>query len=143
MRTPNPAIQKLNEGYACVVQKPDGGLACAEGIGVKPLMAFLREDGRFFEGAAVADKVVGKAAALLLVKGGVREVYGRVMSEAAMAVFRRFGIPYSFETAVPFIQNRAGDGICPLEDAVSTIGEPEEAFPALEARIAELMANRG
>lgn len=142
MQSPNPAIQKLNEGYACVVQHPDGRFSCAEGIGVKPLMSFLRQDSRFFEKAFVADKVVGKAAALLLVKGGAQAVYGRIMSEAAVRVLSRFGISYFYETLVPFIQNRTGDGVCPLEQAVSDVETPDDAFPALEARIAELMAQR-
>lgn len=129
------------QNCACVVVRGEQ-VRTAEGIGVKPLMAFLREDRECFRGASVADRVIGKAAAMLLAAGGAAEVYGRVMSESAMQVLQRAGIPYSCAESVPFIKNRAGTGMCPLEDAVDHLDDPADAFAALEKRIAELMQQK-
>lgn len=125
---------------SCVVVRTDG-VRTAEGIGVKPLMSFLRENPGFFAGACVADKVIGKAAAMLLAAGGASEVYGQVMSEAAIQVLQEAGIAYAFGESVPYIKNRKGDGLCPLEEAVQTLRDPADAFAVLERRIAELMSS--
>lgn len=41
---------------------------------VKDLYRLLKEESEFLDGAFVADKVVGKAAAALMILGGVKEV---------------------------------------------------------------------
>lgn len=128
-----------SRGCSCVVVRPDG-VRTADGIGVKPLMSFLREDPGFFAGACVADKVIGKAAAMLLAAGGAVDVYGQVMSEAAVRVLQEAGIAYAYGDLVPYIRNRTGDGLCPLEEAVQTLRDPSDAFAVLERRIAELMS---
>ena len=132
------AVQLLNEGRCCAVWK-DGQTIFSDGIGVKPLLDFLRQDRQFLKGASVADRVVGKAAALLLVYGGAKEVYGRLMSETAVAVLKKYKISYSFGERVPFIKNRRGDGMCPLEQAVVGIDDPEDGFAAIMQRVAEMM----
>lgn len=139
----NPAEEKLQtEHLTCVVYK-NGRMYSREGIGVRPLMACLGEDAHFFEGACVADKVVGKAAALLIVYGGGAEaVYGGVMSDSAIRILEERHIPYRYGERVAYIQNRTHTGMCPLEEAVADTDDPSEAFAALKRRIAELMANR-
>ena len=63
--------QKLIEGgHTCVAQN-DTELRTDDRRGILPLMQWL-SDGEFLRGAVVADKVIGKAAAFLLVLGGVR-----------------------------------------------------------------------
>ena len=99
----------------------------------------LRADRKAFQGSVIADKVVGKAAALLAVLGEVQAVFGRVMSEGAVSIFEKHQIPYQFETLVPYIENRTKDGMCPMEETVQLVEDPEEAFEALEKTIARLM----
>ena len=43
--------------------------------GVKPLLHLLTDKKGFLKGAFVADKVIGKAAALLMVLGEIKEVH--------------------------------------------------------------------
>ena len=62
--------------YSCVIRNGDE-IRVFRGRGVKDLYRLLRDDRRFLDGAFVADKVVGKAAAALMILGGVREVSGR------------------------------------------------------------------
>ena len=131
------AKELLESGKACCVIFRGEELLLENGIGVKPLMKYLREDREFFAGAVVADKIIGKAAALLL--SNAAEVYGSVMSETAQEVFDTYQVPYSCGERVPFIQNRTRTGMCPLEDAVRDISDPAKGFDAIEARIAELM----
>lgn len=143
MNRENPAAKKLiGEALTCVLYK-DGAFFTGEGIGVKPLMTFLRQDSRCFEGAYVADKVIGKAAAMLLLYGGGAEaVYGGVMSDTAVSLLESRGISCGWGERVPCIRNRTDTGICPLEEAVASIDDPAEAYAALQKRIAELMAGK-
>ena len=59
--------------------------------GVKPLLDFI-ENGPNLRGFSAADKIVGKAAALLYVLLGVKEVYAPVMSETALYTLAHNGI---------------------------------------------------
>ena len=89
-----------------------------------------------------ADKVVGRAAAFLYVLLGVDEVYALVISESAEQVFQQFGIAYTYNEKVAAIRNRAGDGFCPMEQAVLHIEEPSKALSAIKRRLSELQEKR-
>lgn len=134
------AVTILKEDQkSCVILSEDGAVRCSDAIGIKPLMVELRADRKAFQGSVIADKVVGKAAALLAVLGEVQAVFGRVMSEGAVSIFEKHQIPYQFEILVPYIKNRTKDGMCPMEETVQLVENPEEAFEALEKTIARLM----
>lgn len=120
------AIALLGEGYTCAFVGEERTL-CSTKRGVAPLLSWL-EAGENCEETFAADKVVGRAAAFLYVLLGVKEVYALVISEGAEEVFLRFKVAYSFEERVPAIRNRAGDGFCPMEQAVLSIDEPNRAY---------------
>jgi len=136
------AKQMLIDGHlSCVILVEGKPPVCSEAIGIKPLMQELRKDRQAFTGGVIADKVVGKAAALLAVLGGAKAVYGAVMSKTAADVLAQHHIRYEYDAFVPFIENRTHTGKCPMEAAVWTIDDPAEAFDALEVCIAKLMAD--
>ena len=95
------------EGATCVAVRNDE-VAITRERGVKPLLQWISE-GRSFEGWSVADKVVGKAPALLYVQLKPAAVYAIAMSEAARDILLANGIACGCEDLVPFIVNRAGD----------------------------------
>ncbi len=125
-------------GCTCVVCREDTVYRSME-RGVKPLLAWL-DSGTDMMGYSVADRVVGKAAALLYCLLGVRRVYGRVMSVAAVKVFRAGGIEYSWGTLAESIQNRRKNGICPMEAATASVDEPEDALPIIRQTLEKLQA---
>jgi len=47
-------------------------------------------------------------------------------------------ISVQYDTLVPNIINRAGDGICPFEAAVMDITDPQGAFTAILQKMAEM-----
>ncbi|MBE6546215.1 MAG: DUF1893 domain-containing protein [Ruminococcaceae bacterium] len=124
------------ESYTCVLCR-DGQVICHRERGVAPLLAHVRA-GEKMNGFVAADRVVGRAAAFLYVLLGVEEVYAGVLSRPALAVLRRYGIVAEYGTLTDVIQNRAGDGFCPMEQAVLTAKEPQEALLAIERRLVEL-----
>ena len=72
----------LDCGYTCVLLQ-NGEECCSRERGVKPLLSLL-DKGRSFCGAVAADKTVGAGAAHLYVLLGVRAVWARVISAAAL-----------------------------------------------------------
>ena len=80
-------------------------------------------------GAQVADKVVGKAAAALMVLGGVREVYTDIISEPALAVLHKANIRVECVQIVSRIWNRNRTGWCPLETLCYELESPEAMYP--------------
>ena len=126
--------------YSCVAWKEE---LCyrASGMGVKPIITPMRTNKKFFQGLQVADTIIGKAAALLLALSGATYVHGCIMSRAAVAVFQRQGMAYEYDHLVDYIYNRQQNGLCPLEQSVLDVEEPEQAWDRLEAKLQELMAS--
>ncbi len=106
----------------------NGEVFTSQERGVKPLLHLLTEKKGFLKGASVADKVIGKAAALLMVLGEIKEVHTLIISEPAIKVFEKHNIPCFYDKKVTRIVNRAGDGLCPMETLCLDVDEPQEAF---------------
>lgn len=135
------AIETLNNGrYTCVLCK-DGEFYTSAERGVKPLVGLL-DSGADLREFSAADKVVGKAAAFLYVLLGVKSVYAHVMSEGAVGVFSENNIGYQCDTTARKIINRAGTGICPMEEAVGDLSDPNDALQAIRAKLKQLSGKR-
>ena len=106
----------------------NGEVFTSQERGVKPLLHLLTEKKGFLKGASVADKVIGKAAALLMVLGEIKEVHTLIISEPAIKVFEKYNIPCFYDKKVDRIINRTGDGLCPMETLCLDVEKPKEAF---------------
>ena len=117
-------LQKTGCGLAVV---KDGETLTFDEPGVKTLLSLQGS----LTGAFVADRIVGKAAALLLARGGAVEVYARIISEPALKVFEKYRVACVYGEVVENIQNRVRSGICPMESAVFDTDECDEAYKIL------------
>lgn len=136
------ALQLLREGQAACVVLRDGEIVRSEtGRGVAPMIR-LYEDGAL-QGAYVVDKIVGKAAAMLMTLGGVSGCYALTVSRAALDWFSGHGISVEYEVCAEYIVNRTGDGMCPMEQTVKELNDPSDALTALKRKIAELRKRNG
>ena len=102
----------------------------SEKRGVAPMMDFLQA-GTNLHGFSAADRVVGRATAFLFVLAGVTAVYGEVMSEGAKQVLLEHGVLCKAGCVVPYIINRQGNGMCPMEHAVLELSDPQAAYLAV------------
>lgn len=100
--------------------------------GVKDLYRLLVEEPQFLDGAFVADKVVGKGAAALMILGGVEEVFAGVISTPALELLRAAQIRVEYTVLTPQIVNRTGTGRCPVERLCDTCRTAEECLPRIE-----------
>jgi hypothetical protein len=101
-----------------------------------PLMEFivLQQKDSVQQPVTIFDRIMGNAAALLVVKLNCREVYSPLGSELAVRTLERYGIEYHLSEIVPYIQRPDGKGICPMEQ-LSINKEPEEFYREMKARI--------
>lgn len=106
--------------------------------GIEPVISKLNENINFFKDLAVADKIIGKASAMLLVLSGVKQVYCLVLSKAGKDVLDKYNIEYYYETLTDYIVNRLGNGICPMEETVKDIDDLQKAYTALRKKVEEL-----
>ena len=99
--------------------------------GVKDLYRLLHEEPALLRGAFIADKVVGKGAAALMILGGIVGLYADVISSAALALIRSAGIEPQYVSEAPHIIDRTGTDICPVEKLCAECRTAEECLPLI------------
>ena len=107
--------------------------------GIKDLYDLLHNNRPLLDGASVADKVIGKGAAALMIAGGVKEVYADVISNAAMELFEKYATTVSYDQKVAYIVNRRGDGICPVEERCAECNTIEECLVKIDEFVKSIM----
>ena len=107
------------EGCSCVIARGDAVTLC-RARGVADLLRLLTTSPGTLAGAIIADKVVGKGAAALMILGGVSAVYGRLTDN---------------------IINRAATGICPVESLCAPCRTAGECLPLIMKFVSENSKN--
>ena len=123
------------EKYTLVVVKDGDLLFTSKEKGIKPMYRLISDMKERVRGASIADKVIGRGAALLSSYVNIKEVFGEVMSKEAIEVLEENNINYSFSIICDYIKNRDKTGLCPIEnlslgktDVKVFIGELESFF---------------
>ncbi|MCY6371346.1 DUF1893 domain-containing protein [Clostridium ganghwense] len=83
--------------------------------GIKPLFMAVLEKKDTIDGGVLADKVIGKAAAMLSVKANLKCIYTKMISENAIEVLKDNNISFEYDLKVPYIMNRTKTDSCPVE----------------------------
>ncbi len=131
-------ITLLHEGgYSCVVRNGEDVRTFTK-RGVADLFELLTTKPDFLQGSSIADKVIGKGAAALMVKGGVQRVYADVISQSALDLLRNAGVDVSYSDVVAHIINRAGTGMCPVEQRCLPLSEIDDMVAAIRDFIAAM-----
>jgi len=127
------------DDIVCVLSKGDQVLT-SNLKGVRPWIKWLRECPEVLEDAVVVDKVVGKAAAMLMIVAKIKKLYTPMMSESALTYLHDQSIDFSYDTTVPYIVNNERNGLCPMEQTVMDTEDAHLGYQLLLHKIAQLMA---
>ncbi len=119
------------DGLAFVIAKDGNILRTGTREGVGELLETVGALDGQTRGASLADKIVGKAVAMVARRAGIRAVYSPLASEAAREALAHDHILLEYDRMVPLILNKRNDGPCPMERLTLPIAEPEEAVAAL------------
>lgn len=132
------AQEKFRADSLAFVIVKDGAILCTgtrDGIG--ELIEAVDALGDATHGASLADKIVGKAVAMVARAARLRAVYSPLVSQAALDALAldRQGdlghIPLEYDCLVPLILNQRNDGPCPMERLTQPIHDPHQAVTAL------------
>ncbi|MFA5577175.1 MAG: DUF1893 domain-containing protein [Tissierellaceae bacterium] len=88
--------------------------------------------------SSLADKIIGKGAALLCTYIGIEELYGKLISENGIGVLDRHQIPYSMDSSCPYIMNREKTDYCPIEKLSLDTEEAEVLLKRVENFLASI-----
>jgi hypothetical protein len=101
--------------------------------GVSGFMEAVEELKEKLDGASVADRVVGKAIALLCVYVNVRAVYAATISKAAKALLEGNSVYLEWDSLVENILGADKSKTCPFEQLVDRIADPADAYRKLKS----------
>ena len=129
------AKSSLQDTNASCVMVKDSTVFQSDLQGIMPLLDWLEKSPDMLHNSCIADKVVGKAAALLMVLGDVSEVYAEVMSDSAEEFFQKNKIAFSFGKKVSHILNRDQTDMCPMEKRCMEIESPQKTYEILKEMV--------
>lgn len=126
------------DGLSLVIAKDHNILHMSQKKGVAPMMDALEEWGEKLQGASLADKVIGKAVAVLAVMAGIKEVYAVIISQRGLEYLTANGIEVQYERLTEYIQNRTKTGLCPMESIATTYDDPKVILKEIKKFLASI-----
>jgi hypothetical protein len=82
-----------------------------------------------------ADRIVGRAAALLNLYMGVSEVHALLISAGAKELLKEHRVDFQFKEETDAIKMKDGVIFCPFERLVQDISDPKEAYVKIKAKL--------
>ena len=108
--------------------------------GVKPLLDFLKNNVDL-EGFSLADKVIGKGVAFLILKAKIENVYTKIISKPALDLLIKNDIEVYYDLLIENIINRTKTDLCPIEKAVLDVNDVDIAYQKIINKLIELGGN--
>ncbi len=126
------AESQLNEkGLKLCVVKEANVVFESETGGIVGFLTMIEKLGRSLEGASIADRVVGRAIALLCVYAKVKAVYASVLSKEGKDAFEEHAIPHRWNRLVENVLDVERIRICPFEKLAMELSDPAKAYRKL------------
>lgn len=91
---------------------------------------------------SVADKVVGKAVALLGAYAKINAIYASTLSLEGYDILRKHNIKVKYNNMTEKIVNSQGTDLCPFEKSVLKTNDPNEAFNCIKTTIQVLSSRQ-
>lgn len=132
----NELIDLLRNGNHSLVIHRDT-ISVYDTRGIATLMQIIDKDSNELSGATVVDKVVGKAAAALMIVGGVSELHALLITQGALSLLATSDIRVSYDTLTDHIFNRNHTGWCPMELACRDCVTAEECITEIRNLISK------
>ena len=106
------------EDYSCIITN-NGITKTYHTTGIYDLYHILNTDKEFLNGASIKDRAIGKAAAALMIIGGVKEAQTPIISTPAKNLLLKHGVKVTYQKEVDNILNRNKTGLCPMEKRIT------------------------
>lgn len=107
--------------------------------GIIGFIKAIEELGGELNGAYMADKIVGRAIALLAIYAGIRGVYAEIISKYGLKTLMEGNIEeIEYGEIVDVIMDKTGRNICPFEKEAQETYEPSKAYEKFKLMIKAL-----
>lgn len=131
----NLAKRRLSQkNFSLVITKNGRVLFETESHGISDLLKAIKQLQENMVSSSVADRIVGRASALLLVYSGVVAVFAGTASEGGIEVLKNNHVFHEFGKRVPRILDSKRVDVCPFEKLVAKFSDPKDAYEELKAR---------
>ena len=124
----------LENAYSIVVVKKEEIVHTSNKNGLMPILDLYDYNKNILSNASVADKVIGKAAALLLADANIKELYADLISENAIPVLDNSNIKYEYNKKVKEIRNRDNSAMCPMESLALKSNDANELIDRIKEK---------
>ena len=125
------------EKWNLVIVKGGQVLFSSRERGIAPFFQAVKSMGQSLHNAALADRIVGSAVAMLCLQARITSVYAGIASQGAFDMLKGQGATISSKSTVPYISNYDGTDLCPFEKLARDAGEPSRLFAALQSLFAD------
>lgn len=109
--------------------------------GIRPHLKAIDELGDALHGTVMVDKILGRAAAFLVIYSKAAEAITNIVSSPGKQVLDAHNLKFSYREEVPHIKLENGVIYCPFERMVQGIDDPDEAYRAIVAKMASFKAS--
>jgi hypothetical protein len=135
MRDLDIAKKRLNENGLTLSIVKNGEMVFETTLrGVSGFLEAVEKFRNKLEGASVADRIVGKAIALLCVYTKVKAIYAKILSKNAKEVLEGNTIYHEWKFLVENILCANKTELCPFEKIALKISNPKDAYEKLKAQ---------
>ena len=132
-------LRNLLKEYSIVIIRNDEVIFRSKDSGIAPLLEAIESISmEKLRETYVADKIVGKAAALLFALFKPRYVFSVTISKPAIEVLKVNDIEFDYDNLVDHILNRDKTDLCPFEKAVLQINDPTKAYRVIKETLEKL-----
>jgi len=132
--------QLYDENLTLAIVKNGSLLYSTKSHRISGFLDAIEKCGENLQDASLADRVVGKAVALLCAYSKIKEVYAAVISRKAQSVLKQNKIACQWNELVTNVLDTNRSGTCPLEKAAAEISDPEKAYRTLKRILENLKA---
>jgi len=128
----NKYLEILEKTENSLMIYKDGELIFESALkGIRPHLKAINELGSELEGTLMVDKILGRAAAFLVVYSNASETITMILSTPGKQVLDKYGLKYSYQEEVPHIKLENGEIYCPFERMVQGIDDPVKAYTSI------------
>jgi len=121
------------EKWNLVIVKGGQVLFSSRERGVAPFFQAIQSIGGSLHNAALADRIVGLAVAMLCLQARITSVYAGIASQGALDMLKGQGVTISSKSTVPYISNYDGTDLCPFEKLAKNSENPAQLFSIVES----------
>ena len=127
-------LKILNDENLSLVVSNNDSISRHASPRVDDLMQLVTTEPERLQGAVVADRQVGNAAASLLACGGVSEVHTNYATQSAKRILEQAGVKLVYVREGDMIYRTDSTGQCPMDSTLNGIADHRQGFELLKEK---------